>query len=1021
MRKRVSTDNPFRLNRFKNIFPYLALIILLFLSVLVWQYYKNTTLAREERRFNESVDRVISDTTERLHRYEMILLGGAGVFAASEEVTRDEWQAYYKHQQVDTLYPGVQRIAFSRIITHRELAQHIEGVRAEGFPDYTVWPAGDREFYAPLIYLEPFDNNARTVLGFDLLTDPIRQSALEQARDSGKAALSGMMLLVSETTQGRRAGFLLVVPVYENGLTPDTVEERRQAIKGYAVGAFIAPELVAATFTEPVHEIGLHLYDGTEISPETLLYDSHVHPEGDSERRPLFTSTETVDLYGHQWTLVFETMSAFEAVADRNSHWAILGAGLLISVLIFLYLKGLTTTGDQAHLLARKMTAALRESEEKYRFLAENLADVIWTADLEGNLTYISPTIEELIGFTPEEVMAMPMRDYVVQEDYDAMMALLSAELAKSPSERKRSASIQACYRTKDNRLVYVELNASWILDERGNTAGVQGTTRDITARKQLEDEVRTQRDEINTLYTFSTVMRTAKNTEDLFTYILREACRLLQADAGMVSLLSPDNSHFIIAAGTGYFTDSISLSFPVEQGLSGHVLQTQKPVACENYGAEPRALLLKDIDKLGPAALVPLHSEEALVGVLAIARSKESNNLPFTPAEVRTLAALGEIAGNALRRQFLFERAQKRLDQIQTLRNIDMAITGSLDLRVTFSVILDEITGLLKTDAAAIIRLEPHTGSLKYAAWRGFNYSNPAELNLRLGEGFAGRAAMSREPIHVSDLKDVEADKFQGSLLELEGFMAYYGVPLIAKGHVQGVLEIYHREPFHSDGEWLEFLEALAGQTAIAIDNAELFHNMERTNFELIQAYDATIEGWAHALDLKDEETEEHSRRVTEMTLNIARMMNVKEDELAHVHRGALLHDIGKMGIPDAILLKPGKLTDEEWVIMRKHPVYAHDMLAPIDYLKPALDIPYCHHEKFDGTGYPRGLKGKAIPLAARIFAVADVYDALTSDRPYRKAWSKEKTLALIKEDSGTHFDPEVVEVFLKEIEGSS
>ena len=333
MRKRGTIDKPFCLNRLKNIFPYLALITLLFLSVLVWQYYKNNTLAREEQRFNEYVDRVINDITERLHQYEMILLGGAGVFAASEEVTRDEWRAYYEYQQVDHLYPGVQRITFSRIITLRELAPHTEGIRAEGFPDYTVWPAGDREFYAPLIYLEPFGDVARAALGFDLLTEPVRQTALEQARDTGEVALSGMIVLVSEQTQDRRPGFLLVVPVYKNGLVPDTIEERRLAIKGYVVGAFVAPELIAGIFTDPVHEIDFHLYDGPEILADTLLYDSHVQPEADHERRPLFTSTETIDLYGHQWTMVFETMPAFEAVADLLTHWAILGAGLLISIL----------------------------------------------------------------------------------------------------------------------------------------------------------------------------------------------------------------------------------------------------------------------------------------------------------------------------------------------------------------------------------------------------------------------------------------------------------------------------------------------------------------------------------------------------------------------------------------------------------------------------------------------------------------------------------------------------------------
>ena len=178
--------------------------------------------------------------------------------------------------------------------------------------------------------------------------------------------------------------------------------------------------------------------------------------------------------------------------------------------------------------------------------------------------------------------------------------------------------------------------------------------------------------------------------------------------------------------------------------------------------------------------------------------------------------------------------------------------------------------------------------------------------------------------------------------------------------------------------------------------------------------AYDATIEGWSRAMDLRDEETEGHTQRVTDLTLKLARLMGIRDDQLIHIRRGALLHDMGKLGIPDQILLKPGKLTDDEWVIMRKHPVYAYDMLSSIEYLRPALDIPYCHHEKWDGSGYPRGLKGEEIPLAARIFAVIDAWDALTSDRPYRKAWSREKTLAYIREQTGSHFDPQVVEVFL-------
>ncbi len=246
---------------------------------------------------------------------------------------------------------------------------------------------------------------------------------------------------------------------------------------------------------------------------------------------------------------------------------------------------------------------------------------------------------------------------------------------------------------------------------------------------------------------------------------------------------------------------------------------------------------------------------------------------------------------------------------------------------------------------------------------------------------------------------------------------MSYHCVPLVAKGLVKGVLEVFHRSPRDDDAAWVNYLETLAGQAAIAIDSSQLFESLQRSNTGLMLAYEATIEGWSHALDLRDKETEGHTQRVTEMTLHMARRAGLKEEELVHVRRGALLHDMGKLGVPDGILLKPGELTQAEWVMMRKHPAYAYEMLSPIAYLRPALDIPYCHHEKWDGSGYPRGLKGDQIPIAARIFALVDVFDALRSDRPYRPAWPLAKALAHIRSLSGSHFDPDLVEPFLAEV----
>jgi putative nucleotidyltransferase with HDIG domain len=253
--------------------------------------------------------------------------------------------------------------------------------------------------------------------------------------------------------------------------------------------------------------------------------------------------------------------------------------------------------------------------------------------------------------------------------------------------------------------------------------------------------------------------------------------------------------------------------------------------------------------------------------------------------------------------------------------------------------------------------------------------------------------------------------------LLRDEDFISHYAVPLLTKGEVKGVLELFHRSRLHVDREWRNFLEALGGQTAIAVENSVLFQDLQRSHFELAIAYDATIEGWSRALDLRDRETEGHTQRVTDLTLKLARKMGLSEERMTLIKRGALLHDIGKMGIPDTILHKPEELSEAEQAIMRTHPQLAHDMLEPIAYLRDALNIPYCHHEKWDGTGYPRGLAGTQIPLEARLFAIVDVWDAITTDRPYRKSWPRQKALEYIREQGGKYFDPQLVELFLQEV----
>lgn len=665
----------------------------------------------------------------------------------------------------------------------------------------------------------------------------------------------------------------------------------------------------------------------------------------------------------------------------------------------------------------KKAYNLLKINEKKFRTITENMNDVIWLRSADNTkMLYISPAYERLWGLSCQGLYENPQSfvEIVHPDDKALVYEAYQKHMAEGSNFDLNYRIIKA-----DGKVVWVNAVSQPVTNEEGLTEFYVGRAADITPIKLAEEAVRAREEVLSSLYRFSRNMRTAKNCNDLLPVVLNEAVQQLQADDGMITMLAKDNTCCKIVVGHGYWADSVDFTYPVSEGTSSYVMQNSSTFVTDNFSITGQDVMLhhqEHAQRVGPMIIVPLKSDEGLVGALEVSRRLGPGIKPFTQSEIDHLSALGEIAGSALRRQALFEHTQDQLRHIQALHNIDNAINNSLDLEYIFKVVLDEITALFNTEATAILCLDQYSGHLYYETWRGFHFIDPGAIKIPPGKGLAGKALIEQKFIQIADLNAMSEPVPESEIefLHKEEFVSYYAVPLMARGHVRGVLELFDRKSRIFNGELLEFLKALSGQVAVAIDNLQLFKNLEIKTLELLSAYDLTIEGWAFALDLKDEETEQHSRRVTEMTLEIARRMNIKEEDLLHIKRGALLHDIGKMGIPDSILLKPGKLTDDEWEAMRKHPLYAYEMLAPIEYLKPALDIPYCHHEKWDGSGYPRGLKGKAIPLAARIFAVADVYDALTSDRPYRKAWPKAKALELIKEESGKHFDPAVVDIFI-------
>jgi PAS domain S-box-containing protein/putative nucleotidyltransferase with HDIG domain len=623
---------------------------------------------------------------------------------------------------------------------------------------------------------------------------------------------------------------------------------------------------------------------------------------------------------------------------------------------------------------ARKQAdEVLRASEQRFRTIFEQSpigAALVET--LSGNFLEVNPKYCEIVGRTNAEMLTMNFEMITHPDDLgidgDNRQRMINGEI--------RSYNFEKRYIRPDQSVVWAHLTVVALWRKQEEPKMHLTMVEDITERRRAEEALR------NSEMKFAKAFQASP---DGIILAELESGRLVEINDGFEKLF-------------GYKREEVLDHTSLELGLYANPADRKRFIeSLQKHGR-----ILEEEFKIKTK-----NGQERVVQVSAelIDLNKKTHIVTIN----RDITA----------RKQAEERIQNQLERLNALRRIDNAITGSFDLRMVLNVVLEQVITQLRVDATSIFMFDPAARTLTYAAGRGFRTGVTQSANLYLTDSFAGEAVLERRTLHVSDPARIQRNPHFATFWAREGFTAYYGVPLLVKGYVVGVLEVFLRDHLEVNPEWLDFLETLAGQTAIAVDNARLFEDLQRSNFDLTLAYDATIEGWSRAMDLRDHETEGHTQRVTALTLQLARQMGVLDSEIVHIHRGALLHDIGKMGVPDNILLKPDKLTPEEWDAMRQHVSYAYDMLHPIQYLRPALDIPHYHHERWDGTGYPHKLKGEAIPLAARIFAVVDVWDAVTSDRPYRSGWSKEKAIEHIRSESGKHFDPKIVEVFLKYVAG--
>ena len=643
---------------------------------------------------------------------------------------------------------------------------------------------------------------------------------------------------------------------------------------------------------------------------------------------------------------------------------------------------------------------ALKASETLYRATVDAMEEAIHVVDSDLRVTLFNDTLcrwSEQFGYKTNQILgknlfdAFPFLPSETEEDYKKVLDTGEPLVTNEKFQF-------------GDRVFHTETRKSMAYQN-----GDAQASRFVTVVRNITDRVQQERDR-EAIIAVASALRKTLNRSEMMPIILDKTLDLMDGKGAFIAMRDNSAEEIVLEFANGEWKDLVGIRLVPDECATGEILKNGALYINNDLLKFPGKFRVDLTGDLHAVIGAPLIAAGQSIGVIWVARQR-----PWRNEDGSILSAIADMAANAIHRTTLYEQTENRLEQLQALQAVDQAITSTLDLRLILDVLLEKVTSQLKVDAADVLLYDASINMLRFAARYGFRSQSTQRTVLRLDEGYAGRVVMEGQIIDVPDI-DVGLKGLRPSpIFAVEEFKAYYGVPLKARGQVQGVLQIYHRSPFRAGADWLDFLWALAGQAAIAIDNAMLFEGMRKANIDLRLAYDATIEGWAMALEYRDQETVGHSRRVVKLTERLAQEMGVEGPDLVNIRRGAILHDIGKMGIPDHILLKQGPLTEEEVKLMRQHPVYAQKMLSAIEFLRPALDIPYSHHEKWNGKGYPQGLKGKNIPLAARIFAVVDVWDALNSDRAYREAWTKESVVDYIRSQSGKHFDPKVVKTFLE------
>ncbi len=536
-------------------------------------------------------------------------------------------------------------------------------------------------------------------------------------------------------------------------------------------------------------------------------------------------------------------------------------------------------------------------------------------------------------------------------------------------------------------------------------TAVVVGYIADFAERESREKSRHMV--ELTALSGFATVFDSTLKESKVYENLSNAVSRSINPDVVLVFQVDQDGKMLSVAASNGISESEANLSMPAGYGIIGKAMESRDAVLVEDTDLEPEYRQLLESQRIRSAIYAPVKWREEAYGVVMGASQRRE---AFDSHDLNLLSALALQAGLAIHNAKLYSDLEDRIGELQAIFEIDKAIISAFDLETVLQHIVQMSIGLLDAKISSIMLLDEESQELVIAAAHGLSERHINKGPIKVGESIAGRVILEGRPEAVEDIQSDPRYKYPDYARE-EGLRSLLSVPLSLKDRVIGVLNIYTDRPHKFSPHEINLFTSLASQAAIAIENARLFESLEEIYIEVITAL-------ASAIDARDAYTHGHSNRVTEYAVAIAEEMDMPPTDIDIIRNAGILHDVGKIGIKEEILKKTGRLSEEERREMEYHPFIGTKILQSVKLLEPVLPIVYHHHEWYDGSGYPDGLRGEEIPLGSRVISVADAFESMTSDRPYRKAMPLEDAIEQLKQGSGTQFDPRIVSVFLGLVE---